>query len=586
MTSNENQARSNLHQQDLSKLDVTKLSALSPEVISRQATINIGTIGHVAHGKSTVVKAISGAQTVRFKNELERNITIKLERLTDSVVRMYRQRSDEREENTFLENMKRAKKRSFFPTMETTPAAKKQKRQGPEEYIIEKIVDFKYESGQEMFYIKWKGWNNNANTWEPIENLDNCPDILKEFAENEELKHYDEMEKLKEEISFEDLLSEKNLVDRMHEVEESDFTKLKVSLILKLLSMINLPEHEELHVSDLVQETRCTLQLYVSTRRRCRQMMAIKHWEEHLNQIDKAKLSVENDVDLTGPPENFNYINESIPGAGVTIPNEPPIGCDCVACNCRAKACCGMQAGQFAYTVQKRLRVAPGTPIYECNKACKCSSKCSNRVVQKGRNVKLTIFRTLNGCGWGVRAEQKIKQGQFVCQYVGEVITFEEAEKRGREYDANGLTYLFDLDFNSCENPYVVDACNLGNVSHFINHSCDPNLGVWAVWVDCLDPNLPMLALFASRDIDAGEEICFDYLQKCNDNDEELKTPVVSKDTAEDNACVPSASEANTATSSASPIKSRFEIQQQNITSLRNRTECKCGSIKCRKYLF
>lgn len=46
--------------------------------ISRQATINVGTIGHVAHGKSTVVKALSGVQTVRFKTELERNITIKL----------------------------------------------------------------------------------------------------------------------------------------------------------------------------------------------------------------------------------------------------------------------------------------------------------------------------------------------------------------------------------------------------------------------------------------------------------------------------------------------------------------------------
>ncbi|XP_015432118.1 PREDICTED: eukaryotic translation initiation factor 2 subunit 3-like isoform X2 [Dufourea novaeangliae] len=67
-----------LYKQDLSKLDVSKLTALSPEVISRQATINIGTIGHVAHGKSTIVKAISGVQTVRFKNELERNITIKL----------------------------------------------------------------------------------------------------------------------------------------------------------------------------------------------------------------------------------------------------------------------------------------------------------------------------------------------------------------------------------------------------------------------------------------------------------------------------------------------------------------------------
>ncbi|KAI4176520.1 MAG: hypothetical protein LQ348_005985 [Seirophora lacunosa] len=59
-------------------LDVSSLTPLTPEIIARQATINIGTIGHVAHGKSTVVKAISGVQTVRFKNELERNITIKL----------------------------------------------------------------------------------------------------------------------------------------------------------------------------------------------------------------------------------------------------------------------------------------------------------------------------------------------------------------------------------------------------------------------------------------------------------------------------------------------------------------------------
>jgi translation initiation factor 2 subunit 3 len=65
-------------QTDPKDLDVASLSPLTPEIIARQATINIGTIGHVAHGKSTVVKAISGVQTVRFKNELERNITIKL----------------------------------------------------------------------------------------------------------------------------------------------------------------------------------------------------------------------------------------------------------------------------------------------------------------------------------------------------------------------------------------------------------------------------------------------------------------------------------------------------------------------------
>jgi translation initiation factor 2 subunit 3 len=69
---------SHLMKQDLATLDPSKLTPLTPEVISRQATINIGTIGHVAHGKSTVVKSLSGVQTVRFKSELERNITIKL----------------------------------------------------------------------------------------------------------------------------------------------------------------------------------------------------------------------------------------------------------------------------------------------------------------------------------------------------------------------------------------------------------------------------------------------------------------------------------------------------------------------------
>jgi len=67
-----------LSKQDFSKINMDELNPLTPEVISRQATINIGVIGHVAHGKSTVVKSVSGVQTVRFKNELERNITIKL----------------------------------------------------------------------------------------------------------------------------------------------------------------------------------------------------------------------------------------------------------------------------------------------------------------------------------------------------------------------------------------------------------------------------------------------------------------------------------------------------------------------------
>lgn len=52
--------QTHLARQTLDKFDASLLTPLNPEIISRQATINIGTIGHVAHGKSTLVKAVSG----------------------------------------------------------------------------------------------------------------------------------------------------------------------------------------------------------------------------------------------------------------------------------------------------------------------------------------------------------------------------------------------------------------------------------------------------------------------------------------------------------------------------------------------
>ncbi len=54
------------------------MSPLTPEVISRQATINVGTIGHVAHGKSTVGRSLSGIDTGKFGKEKQQNMTMKL----------------------------------------------------------------------------------------------------------------------------------------------------------------------------------------------------------------------------------------------------------------------------------------------------------------------------------------------------------------------------------------------------------------------------------------------------------------------------------------------------------------------------
>jgi translation initiation factor 2 subunit 3 len=74
----ESKKQSGLIEQDLASLDPSTLTPLSPQVMSRQATINIGTIGHVSHGKSTLVHAISKVRTQRHSLERIRNITIKL----------------------------------------------------------------------------------------------------------------------------------------------------------------------------------------------------------------------------------------------------------------------------------------------------------------------------------------------------------------------------------------------------------------------------------------------------------------------------------------------------------------------------
>ena len=66
------------HQSFKTLEDLNNLSPLTKEIINSQEIINIGTIGHIAHGKTKLVRAISGIQTTRHKIEKERNITYAL----------------------------------------------------------------------------------------------------------------------------------------------------------------------------------------------------------------------------------------------------------------------------------------------------------------------------------------------------------------------------------------------------------------------------------------------------------------------------------------------------------------------------
>ncbi|XP_041712061.1 histone-lysine N-methyltransferase SUV39H1 [Coregonus clupeaformis] len=372
-----------------------------------------------------------------------------------------------------------------------------------DDYEVEYLCDYKKSKEQELYLVKWKGYPESANTWEPRKNL-KCKKLMTQF----------------------------------HEDMEREMRRQK--------RRTTCPKRLDKDVAwILVQKAKLRQRL--------------QRWEADLNKTRNhpGRIFVLNEVDLDGPPRDFTYINTYKVGEGIVL-NEMAVGCECKDCfSDPVGGCCpGASLHRLAYTDKGQVRVRAGEPIYECNTRCSCGPDCPNRVVQKGIPFDLCIFKTENGRGWGVRALQHIKKNTFVMEYVGEIITSDEAEKRGHLYDRQGATYLFDLDY--VEDVYTVDAAHHGNISHFVNHSCNPNLQVYNVFIDNLDERLPRIALFSTRPIRAGEELTFDYKMQVD--------PVDAESTRMD---------------------SNFSlVGLPSSPKKRIRVECRCGSDTCRKYLF
>ncbi|XP_055930546.1 histone-lysine N-methyltransferase SUV39H2-like isoform X2 [Argiope bruennichi] len=416
-------------------------------------------------------------------------------------------------------------------------------------YEVDLILDRKIEGGKTFYLVKWQNYALKYNTWEPDYHLIGCQDMI---------AYYEDLNSSSCELSKSmlvyfirelttrkpyDILTLTKLLSLINDTSEDEINKLKLSFTQMKHKVKEIMGRS---LSNFTKIKQRLINLMKFSEMRKRVLINLKEWEKDLNTHNPAPyIEVENNVDLEEAPTGFKFIHDYVT-TSVTINEEPVAFCSCNNCFENKNSCCPLDSdAHFAYNKYRRLQLHPGYPVYECNKLCKCGKDCINRVVQNGQKVKVAIFRTSNGRGWGLKTLETIQKDQFVLEYLGEIVTSDEAEMRGNIYDYVERSYLFDLDYGEENCQYTVDAGHVGNAAHFINHSCDPNLHVFAVWINQQDPHLPRLAFFAKKKINRGEELTFDYKMVKNHG--------------------------------------RFGDKP---SQLEERIPCKCNSRNCKNYLF
>uniref|UniRef100_A0A3B4BKW3 Uncharacterized protein n=1 Tax=Periophthalmus magnuspinnatus TaxID=409849 RepID=A0A3B4BKW3_9GOBI len=182
--------------------------------------------------------------------------------------------------------------------------------------------------------------------------------------------------------------------------------------------------------------------------------------------------------------------------SNVYVDVKPLSGYETTTCNCRApeeakeKGCLDDCLNRMSFA-----ECSPST--------CPCGDQCDNQHIQRHEWVQcLERFRA-EGKGWGIRTKESLRSGQFIIEYLGEVVSEHEFRSRMMEqYFSHSGHYCLNLDSGM-----VIDSYRMGNEARFINHSCEPNCEMqkWSV------NGVYRIGLFALKDITSGTELTYDY---------------------------------------------------------------------------
>ena len=134
---------------------------------------------------------------------------------------------------------------------------------------------------------------------------------------------------------------------------------------------------------------------------------------------------------------------------------------------------------------------------------CPCGDRCTNQQFSRRAYAPLEVRRA-GAKGFGLFTRDGVRAGQFIVEYVGEVLDEEEYARRRAFYLAAGQRHYYFMNIGNGE---VIDACRRGGLGRFINHSCEPNCETqkWQVGGEL------SIGLFALRDVPPGGELTFDY---------------------------------------------------------------------------